>query len=342
MAGVVPSGMAPAMLTPWLRSRLEAQRFLARRQSEDGAWRSTSYGSFKSGEGLTPLVLHAAWPGLKSERRKVAVDWLRKQGEKTWQLFPVHNAGWLLALATREGALQRFVPVLEAHLRGLQLSTAQGWTRGHPCHGGWGYAATTVCNEGGLLAPMQEPNLSATVLAVAGLRRAGVQPGDPVLAEAARFMAGCQNFRTGEQGDPEFDDGGFFQMANDPSRNKAGVAGTDREGRKRFRSYFSATADGVRGLLMCGVKRSDPRVTAGLRWMEKNPASNDVPDLTFYAGYARARVRELAKGRPRPTRGDGAGQGTSPLQNHDGSYANPAGEMRENEPLVATSLALLS
>ncbi|NIP96414.1 MAG: hypothetical protein GWO24_24480 [Akkermansiaceae bacterium] len=192
---------------------------------------------------------------------------------------------------------------------------------------------------------MQEPNLSATVLAVAGLRQAGVDGDDPLFAEAARFISSCQNFRAGCDGVSRFDDGGFFQMAADVSRNKAGVAGIDREGRRRFRSYFSATADGVRGLLLCGVRPEDPRVAAGLRWMARNPALDDVPDLLFYAGYARSRVAELPG--PAGARIDPGFQCGSerlvPLpQNRDGSYSNPAGEMRENEALVATSLAVMT
>ncbi len=38
---------------------LAAQAFLIKHQSADGAWRSDVYGSFKSGDALTPLVANA-------------------------------------------------------------------------------------------------------------------------------------------------------------------------------------------------------------------------------------------------------------------------------------------
>jgi hypothetical protein len=170
-----------------------------------------------------------------------------------------------------------------------------------------------------------------------------------------------------------FDDGGFFQMGGDVFRNKAGVAGRDAEGRKRLRSYYSATADGLRGLLMCGVPVTDPRVVAARNWMAKNPNLGDVPDLVFYAAFARAEAgKEWVRGqlkRVRPSRcyagrlrnerlvlgGDWRRGGTpsNPLpgvfpdlnslrQDQDGSYTNPAGEMRENDPLVATSLMMMA
>lgn len=372
LAGAVPGGTALAMSTPWMRMRNRGFAYLVNRQSKDGAWRSNVYGSFKTGEGLTPLVANACWSHLQPKMRDATVQWLQAMDAKTWALFPVHNAGWLLSLAKREKRLEEFVPVLAGHLRGLQFSSERGWKEGEFYHGGWSYAGTPVVNEvGRKLAAMQEPNLSATVLAVAGLRHAGVAEDDPVLAQAVRFISSCQNLRAKDRG--KFDDGGFFQMANDISRNKAGVAGLDASGRKRFRSYYSATADGLRGLLMCGVKITDPRVVAARSWMERNPAMDDVPDLTFYANFARAQagnrwsqddpspsphplVRQLG---PRPTdrppritmRKPGfypnAVPGTFPSDNSlgqgdDGSYCNPAGEMRENDPLVATALMMMA
>src|SRR5205823_5569765 len=48
-----------------------AVRFLLERQSPDGAWRSDTYGVFKGGDALTPLVLHSLL-GVPPEARVLA------------------------------------------------------------------------------------------------------------------------------------------------------------------------------------------------------------------------------------------------------------------------------
>ena len=82
-------------------------------------------------------------------------------------------------------------------------------------------------------------------------------------------------------------------MLGDPYRSKAGVAGTDSEGRQRLRSYTAATADGLRGLIMTGASKDDPRVEAAIEWLRAHPALNDVPHLEFYAAWARREAEAL-------------------------------------------------
>ena len=80
-----------------------------------------------------------------------------------------------------------------------------------------------------------EPNISATVWALNGLRAAGASPDDPAVRAAGLHRARCQNFPDsasgGRQPPDSFDDGGFVFMPDDVTRNKAGVAGTDNAGR---------------------------------------------------------------------------------------------------------------
>src|SRR5581483_10149394 len=109
-------------------------------------------------------------------------------------------------------------------------------------YGGWGYAHALPRKPrpgefGDLLT---ESNLSATVFALEALRAAGATADDPAFGKALRFVRRCQNYTDDPAGgDADFDDGGFFFMHDDPLRNKAGVAGTDRAGRERFASYGS-------------------------------------------------------------------------------------------------------
>ena len=102
-----------------------------------------------------------------------------------------------------------------------------------------------------------------TLFAVGALRMAGTPDDDPAIRKALAFLSRCQNLtEEGPEGDPAFDDGGFFFTPTDPVRNKAGVAGNDRRGQVRYHSYGSATADGLRALLRCGLSPGDRRVVA--------------------------------------------------------------------------------
>jgi hypothetical protein len=88
----------------------------------------------------------------------------------------------------------------------------------------------------------------------------------------------CQNYNEDPaRRDPVFDDGGFFFIPDDEVQNKAGIAGLDRWGRQRFRSYGTMTADGLRALVRCGLGRGHPRVTAARRWLERNFSAEDNP-----------------------------------------------------------------
>src|SRR5207253_5385267 len=112
--------------------------------------------------------------------------------------------------------------------------------------------------------PLTESNLSATVATLEALRAAGMANNHPAVRKALLFCERCQNF--GDE--PAFDDGGFFFIYDDGVRNKAGVAGSDKQGRERYASYGSATADGFRALILCGLPPDHPRVGAARGWLQ--------------------------------------------------------------------------
>lgn len=301
--------------------------FLLRMQSDDGAWRSTSYGAFRDGRALTPHVLrclaHIDDPSLDQTKEK-AVRWLLLRRKDLFDSFPVHAASALLEAATRMDSLTPLGVTAVKRLLTLQTSS-----------GGWSYSPLPVI-PGTPLAPMQQANLSATAIAIDGLRAAGTA-GDAI-ARALPFVRRCQNH---DSDDPAFDDGGFFQMPLDPTRNKAGRVGTDRSGTLRFRSYAAATADGMRCLL--SARHDSPRISAARAWLDDfhwRPAGSAVSprDLVYYAARSIAATAALD------------GKSTAALESvrdnlpksrrPNGHWENPAGEMRENCQLVASALAL--
>jgi hypothetical protein len=173
------------------------------------------------------------------------------------------------------------------------------------------------------------------------------------------FVQRCQNFNSaGSTQETKFDDGGFFFIHDDAIRNKAGEAGTEAGGRLRYRSYGSTTADGLRSLIYCGLPKGHARVQAALDWLVANHSADKHPgdypsdrehlrqSLYFYFCASAAEAIRLAIG---PTVQPGsAPQGhlieiacrLIELQRQDGSWANSAVDVREDDPLVATPLAV--
>lgn len=349
-------------------------RFLIERQSDDGAWRSDRYEPFTDGTALTPLVLHAL---LRIPDVELADPACRKAADFLATLvrpdgtvgaggglnYPVYTAAFaVLALSDRRHKdHMKERDAWLAYLRRQQLTEALGWAEADPEYGGWGYAtaAPQKRKPDEPRPPLTGANLSATAAALRALRAAGFSAGDPAFRKARTFVERCQNFNDDPaRFDPAFDDGGFFFSNDDPGRNKAGAAGEDRNGRPRFTSYGSTTADGLLALPLCGVPVEHARVRAARRWLETAFEADDHPGrfgrgreaeregLYFYYCCSAARALRLGKADELKTRNgkvvwaDALADALTGRQLPDGSWSSPVPAMREDDPLVATALAL--
>jgi hypothetical protein len=126
----------------------------------------------------------------------------------------------------------------------------------------------------------------------------------------------------------------------------------------RYRSYGSATADGTRALLRCGLSSDHPRVVAARRWLqvEFSPRDNcgtfepgrevDRAATYFYYAWSVAHAFRALGVRSWPGNGrevrwseELAGVLIS-KQRPDGTWANSVGASKEDDPLVATPLAV--
>ena len=256
-----------------------AIRFIIIQQSSDGSWRSPTYGVFKDGLSLTPIVLKAVVfgpdvAGSASARRRGA-DYLvaRVRADASiddgpiGMIYPVYTASAAVIALTHLSSPGSRAPrdAWLHELRRRQLTEALGWQPDDPAFGGWGYSIEPASKGKAVVAAAQQvdSDLSSTLFAIGALRIAGMAADDPAIRKALIFIERCQNAAVSDQdGDPRYDDGGFFFSRTDPVRNKAGLAGTDRHGRLRYHSYGSATADGLRALLRCGLSADHPRVSA--------------------------------------------------------------------------------
>jgi len=322
------------------------QRFLYDRQSEDGAWRSVTYGVYRDGHDLTPHVLSTMVVLGRDEPRVrraagFVAGMLDDRGQPTgpWgnPVYTAANASWCMTMAGRPRDAGRFIAVLRQH----QLDAERGWTPADPQHGGWGYSPRVPTRPADAAAAAAvSANVSATVYGVGGLKLFRSVQHEDALPAAIGFLTRLQNA-----------DGGFGFTLNDDASNKAGMTADGRP-----RSYGSATADGVRALLAAGVAADDPRVIAAARWLAErfdpaNPTRNPSdfpPDRAVVArGFehywmwtAAHAFRQL----PPAHRPEGwatlLADAVIARQREDGAWANRYTDGREDDPLVATPFAL--
>jgi squalene-hopene/tetraprenyl-beta-curcumene cyclase len=378
-AGTQP-GAAP------LEARIDAamQRgaaYLLAHQGQDGAFRSAHYAAFKDGYSLSPLALLALWAAPRDEAMTAAfergldfvaslvtADGALRTGldGPTYPYYAISGA--LLALGAAGPAGERYEPTRQALIelvRARQLTEARGWTPADASYGGWGYFPGLPDRDAthGQPDARLTANLSATVFSIGALRLAGVPAEDPALQKARAFVERCQNFgeATGNpdaREDARLDDGGFFFSPAVPDSNKAGVAGTTADGRTRYHSYGSMTADGLRALLRLGVPFDHARVQAAARWLAQHfsaeanpgafPAGAELRRASSYYYYAWSAAHALrAVGATEIDTSAGRVHWARALagallarQRPDGSWANTSTELREDDPLVATPFAM--
>lgn len=359
------------------RSLERGVRYLTDHQSQDGAWRSETYGCFKEGPELTPYVLSCLYftpqggDKVKSSYEKgvgyllslVNEDGTLKTGAQGF-MFPVHTSAMacrVVVLSSKDPAHMRAQAAYLKYLRDRRLSGDLGWSADDREFGGWGFSlALPRKPEKADERPMFcESNLSATIFGVAALRSAKVPDSDPIYREILTFIKKCQNYSDDPAGeDPAFDDGGFIFIPDDDIQNKAGTAGTDRLGRKRYHSYGSITADGMRALLRCGLPRNDRRVEASLKWLEwnfstsMNPGTfnNDREELRnsyyYYYLWAVAHAfqavdkKEIITKYGKVSWPEALAEEVLSRQREDGTWTNRYTDAKEDDPLVSVPWAV--
>jgi squalene-hopene/tetraprenyl-beta-curcumene cyclase len=353
-----------------IRALTAAVRFLRERQSPDGAWRSDTYGTFKGGDALTPLVLRTLLEADGSTETRACtargVAYLAGMARPDGTIdegrfglsYPVYTAALSAFVLSRQAGQEHARGAWLTYLRKLQLSGALGWLPEDEEYGGWGYAHGLPCKPapGVPRDPLALPNLSATAFALEALRAAGLPASHPPCRRGLAFICRCQNHPAdGERPEPDFDDGGFFFLHGDPPRNKAGAVGTDAAGRPRYASYGSTTADGLRALLACGLPPEHERVRAARGWLERNfsaaahagrfPDELRAVQAAVYYYYCWSAAHALAAGSEVIATAAGPVRWAEALagelvrrQRPDGSWVNDAVEVREDDPIVATAL----
>lgn len=303
--------------------------WLLARQHADGAFRSDTYGFLAGGPTTTALatLALAGARGVPDSALSRALGFLVAVRDGSGALglggeYPVYATSMAVRALARlhppgwQDAARPMVRWLTAQqLRG------EGWGV-HPGRGGFPMGAAT---------PRTPPDsghvdLSMTRQALQALRAAGAD--DAVFAEGRAFALRCRG-----------PDGGFRYSPVEPGVNKGATPEA---------SYGTATADGVLALRATGL--ADDAVADGVRWLERhlradeNPAVGGAfgaygPAMRFY--WRAAAAEALGAGAPaawaRSVR-----DALATEQRADGSWRNERAEQKEDDPLVATCLALLA
>lgn len=312
---------------------------LLRAQTPAGLFPSATYGLLKSGQSLTPFVADVlldlppkARPTGAIQRAMEAMASLQTDGAMGLSTLPVDYPTYATGLALRVWARAGYDPAPQDAALGWltkhQLTAAHGWA-GHPAQGGWAMGAAT---------PPTAPNaghvdLSMTRRALGGLIAYGLTPDHVAIQEGRGFVARCQA-----------PGGGFVYSPVELALNKGGCEGTVCAG------YGSATADGLLAALATGVGADDPLIAKNLDYLrgihatDRNPGIGPGPLQGFskaMTGYYRAGASRVFD-----RLGGPAGWRQAMIdavladQRPDGSWSNPEFLQKEDDPIIATALAL--
>jgi hypothetical protein len=315
--------------------------WLWQQQQADGSWRSERYAVLRSGQAMTPLVLFtllgvppelcARPPGgveraLEFVRARVDADGAIGYGDPDLLEYPVYSTAYAVRALVRAGVAsdRELVARMAGWLAKMQYDAGEGFTEDDAVFGGFGFGARGL----GPRAP-GHMDLSHTRRALDALRDA--EWGDAqVFARARRFLGVVQNLPDG--------DGGFFFSPAIPAANKGRGSGG------RYRSYATATCDGLLALLAAGAARNDAAVVAAARWLA------DHPDLDRPAGIPREHPEPWGEALffyHLAVRAEACGTDVAVvlarLQRADGSFANDVcALMKEDDPLLASALAAIA
>lgn len=317
-----------------------AVRWLRTQQGDDGAFRSQVYALFKEGQSLTPLLALAL--------RSVAAPAPMVDRALAYVLSLPGDDG---AVGFRTAIADYPVYATSLSLRALCEAKPTGWQEPAKRMAAWltsqqlvegwedtpGYGGFTM----GTKQPPQPPHaghvdLSMTRRALQALHIFGHAPEHPAMQAGRHFVDRCST-----------EDGGFIYSPVEEALNKAG-----RTKAGSLRGYGSATCDGILALLALGTSRDDARLTRARSFLSSIHRPDENPGITDQAmqpyrkamrGYYQAASAEVfgVLGGP-----DGWAaaleQDVLSSQQADGSWKNPLPLQKEDDPLVATALALLT
>lgn len=331
--------LALALLLPGCAERSAGERaaaWLWSQQQPDGSFRSEQYAVLRSGQAMTPFVLHALLGSgvLPQENIARALEWVRGSvgadgaiGYADPELleYPVYATSVAILVLVRAGKADDEARIVRmgGWLVQQQCGEARGFVAASPAYGAFGFGARG-------LGPGDpgHVDLAHTRFALQALAAAGRL--DEVVRHRAFVLLGKL----------QRSDGGFCFSPVVAAANKAG-----RDAGGQFRAYATATADAVLALQALGVAEQDPRLTAAQAWLSRHASANCIggidgqPSEPWHDALRFYHAMVLAEAHA------GARAAISEMlglrQAAEGSFRSEiVTAMKEDDPLLATTLAL--
>ena len=347
----------------------KAKNFLLSKQLADGSWRSKTYGLLKSGQSLTPFVLFALSETLSGTEDK-EFPWVQKsmnflrlnnkegvhgRSDPVFLDYPNYATSYALQCFLKYGVLQDN-PTMQKIIQYLleqQFSEATGFCKSDSSYGGWGLGINT------------KPTLSSFV-DLAHTRRVlqSLQKANSLTEEcrirSSYFLARLQKIKIEENSSSLAKwsrsngyDGGFFSSPTIPYANKGRTAVDPKSGKPFFRSYSTATCDGILALLALDTSTNNRFLKDASEWLKNNkdwesptgiPMNDPAPwreSMTVYNIMVQSEAFSALN-----LEGSWRHhliQALRDRQAEDGSFANMNGKlMKEDDPLISTSYALIA
>jgi squalene-hopene/tetraprenyl-beta-curcumene cyclase len=360
-----------------------AAEYLWKQQTDDGGWHSAQYGVLRSGQALTPFVIDALLDvpesvysrpeqgvarGLEFIRKRVDEQGAIGRSDPDVAEYPVYSTAYALRclIKIRDDPKLRInsdlltAARMASYLCNAQYSEAKKFTPSHAAYGGWGLDAAKEDGEPGHM------DLAHTRRALEALRSGMPDGGSPAFTRGEIFLRVVQRHpgRLAKDPPPTYEllhvwsdvpfDGGFYFSPVVVQANKGRFSGTF-EGRAgpHYRSYATATCDGLLALLACRVSRDDERVVKAIEWLREHEdfdypegVPRDHPEpwgeaIRFYHYAVRAEAYD-ALDWPGDWRTKLAAA-VAKTQAEDGSFRNEASPlMKEDDPILCTTLAVVA
>ncbi len=329
--------------------------WLFKQQADDGAWHSQTYGALRQGAALTCLVLYALGH-LPRDSQKKFDDVARKGfrylepglAKRSYVAGPDGSLDYpTYATALLVTASRRFEFGLKADVRNKlidwiasgQLHETREFTADSVHYGGWDLMGASQ-----VIGLTSDTTVSCSCFALEAIHDVKTPAIAKTLARARGWALRCQDL-TG--------DGGFWFSPDATSINhKAGYVKNDAT---QPRTYGSSTSDGLRCLLYTGADAPAKNVAAGVKWFVDHAEMKYVPGfdepedingwgmgLRFYYYQSLAKLLGALPKEVAAQRRTAILEQLLALQLPDGRWQNESSRMREDDPLIATCLAIIA
>lgn len=353
-----------------------AVHYLWSRQGPDGGWHSPVHGIMKGGEAHTPFVLFAllqvpesVYPIPRRKKQK-ALDFIRNHLNTDGVLglsipeipeYPNYATAYALRVFVQNNdpADTDRIKKMKAYLAAQQFTEYRNIEKSHPAYGSWGFGEPEI--RPGTTGHL---DISHTRKVLQALRASGYTA-PSVYQKAQRFLGVLQkdslpqpnplryNAILEPSQKPVVSDGGFYISPVVYSANKGRIVAETDSSAAYFRSYATATCDGLLALLACNPDLENPAVQKARKWLETHPSLSydsgiptDDPEqwqtvLIVYHLWVRSEVYRALHWQGNWQQD--ILQALSPYQRADGSFANPNGARnKEDDPLLATAMAVMA